>query len=675
MNTGHNNRAQIITVWVLISLCLVAVAARMFQFQVYLRRVVLNITEEDRDKIHVSQITLLPERGRIFSRNGTLLAGTLPRDILVMERYNFLKARKERQQATVELIASIQNKTPEQVRRTIENSTAVDFYLERFLSEPDRNRVLELITARKSAGLRLDPNFKRYYPMKDLASTILGYVDRDGIGQYGVDGRYDDVLKGKPRQYITAMDALSRPMFLDSSAPPQSPKGADIELTLDEFIQSVVEQELDQICDQSRSESACAIVMDPNNGDILAMAQYPRFDPNEYPKFPIANYRNIAISSAFEPGSLAKCFTVYAALAMGQVKPDTVITCESGFRVGSKIIRDVPNTRYGDLTVTEILAKSNNVGTVKLALQCGNEAIYQTFREFGMSGKTGIDLPSEGLCTVPRVSQWSKTTIAVLPYGYEMMATPIGLCRAYAMIANGGRAITPRVVRAVVDNETNRRLEPRQPVAQAMLSAEKTKLLADMMSQTMEIGTGRHAKVPGFSGRVAAKSGTAVQIEKDEHGRARYSQDKVVASFIGFLPVEAPRVVIGIHIWSPSHDGPTHGGDLAGPVFARIADYVATRLHIPRNTSEVPTPTAQTDTQKPQAQKTPSLTVKDYLDNGVMPDVKGMTKGEVYELLKSLNLEGRFEGFGLAHSQEPAPGVKLEEVQVCRVNFSDEQLR
>ncbi|HNT33664.1 MAG TPA: penicillin-binding protein, partial [bacterium] len=496
--------------------------------------------------------------------------------------------------------------------------------------------------------------------------------------KYGVDGRYDDILRGKPCQYITAMDALSRPMFLDSSPPPRSPKGADIELTLDEFIQSVAEQELDEACKSSGAPGGCVLVMDPNNGEILAMAQYPRFDPNEYSKYPMANYRNRAISDAFEPGSLAKCFTMYAALAMGVTRPDTVIRCEAGFSVGRKVIKDVPGTRYGDLTATEILAKSNNVGTVKLALQCGEEALYQTFREFGMSGRTGVDLPSEGVCTIPRLSQWSKTTIAVLPYGYEMMATPIGLCRAYAMIANGGRAITPHVVRAVVNNETHQRLEPKQPYADQILSSEKTKMLAEMMTQCIEIGTGRHAKVPGFSGRIAAKSGTAVQLERDEEGRGRgYSKDKVVASFIGFLPVEAPRAVISVHIWEPDAEGPTHGGELAGPVFAKLADYVATRMNMPRNTSEIETPTSTPNSLAINKQKnqTPTPSVKDYLDQGVMPDVKGMTKGQVYELLKTLNLEGRFEGFGLACSQQPEPGESLEQIQVCHVNFSDEQLR
>lgn len=653
-------------------LAFAGVAVRMCYIQVYLPRVVFERSQRRPGQIHIKKTQLQPERGNIYSRNGTLLAGTLPRDILVMEKENFEKDRREsRKQYTIELLSEVLEKSEKEVQSKIERTNAVDFYWTRFLPEEGRKKVKKAITDKKVISLRLEPNYKRYYPLGEVGSTVLGFVNSNGKGQYGLEGKYDKYLKGEEVEYITAIDALSRPLLYDDEPPPQPKKGVDLELTIDEFIQAIAEEEISKTCELSDAEGGCVLVMDPNDGEMLAMAQWPRFDPNKFHQYPSNEYgrfKNKAVMDIFECGSLAKCFTIYAALAMKEATPEMVIDCKRPYYVGKKQISDL--FWYKDLTVTEVLAKSVNVGTVKLAQKCGPEALYSAFDRFGLNGKTGIDLPSEASCYVPHYSKWSKTTIAVLPYGYEMTSTAISLCRAFAMIANGGHLVQPHVLRSITDHSRGvGRVMTRNPVKKGVLVSEPAKVLADMMTAVVDYGTARSVKIEGFDGRIAAKTGTAVQAEADEAGKVVYSNDRVISSMVGFFPIENPQVVISVHVWFPKGEE-THGGDLCGPVFTKVGEFVADRMSIPRYIEKPEEFAANT---KNEGEREIKKTIDEYLSEGLMPNLTGMTMGEVHRLLARLEIESRFSGSGFACRQAPEVGETLAGVRVCQVAFSDEE--
>ena len=657
----YRNRIRLSLIF--FALAFAGVAYRMFYLQVQLRNVLLGIS----DRIHIKKHTVEPVRGEIFSSNGTLMAGNLPSDILVMEKRNFALARKGRQQATLELLSSILEVSEQAVAERIENTKAVDFYLTQDLSESDRSKVKELMKKKRSAGLRLKSNYKRYYPLGCLAGSVLGFVNKENNGQYGVEDKFDEMMRGKPLTYLTAVDALSRPLSLDGKPRPGPRKGADIELTLDEFIQSRAEKDLAKACEVGAASAGCVVVMNPSNGELYALAQFPGFDPNEYRRGPKRAFRNIAVNDVFEPGSLAKIFAVHTALAMGKATPETVIDCRRPFSVGRKSISDL--FWYKDLTVTEVLAKSVNVGTVKLALRCGKQALSETLCELGLRERTGIDLPCEASCYFPLHEQWSGTTIAVIPYGYEMTTTAVGICRAFAMFANGGVKVTPHVVKSIYDHRSERRLVPYHFTKRQKLARETTRVIADIMTEVVDNGTGRKAQIDGFEGRIAAKTGTAIQVARGSDGKLKYDKGKIVASIIGFFPVEDPQVLIGVHIWFPKGDL-THGGDLAGPVFASVGDFVATRLGIPRLSMD------DNGTEDDEFSKTLQVTDnaerdKPVIVEGVMPDLHGMTKGEVYRLLSPLRMDLQMDGAGYVFSQTPSPGVSLEAVKLCRISFAD----
>jgi cell division protein FtsI (penicillin-binding protein 3) len=414
------------------------------------------------------------------------------------------------------------------------------------------------------AGVEVRPTDKRVYPKGVLAPQLLGCVGANGKGLAGLELEYQAVLAGQPgeRDYIGDRSGRSLDILKDE----ESTDGHSIKLTLDEDIQWQAEQVLSDVLTEFGAKKATAIVLDPRTGEVLAMANAPLFDANTYGNTDALLQRNMAVTDQYEPGSTFKVVTVAAALERGLVTPETRLKVERSIKVWDRVVEeshteDLPAVR--DLSVTQILALSSNVGTIKLGKKVGKLPLVDMIRRFGFTQKTDIDFPGEAAGSMPAPDKWSGSTIGNVPIGQGISASPLQMAAAYAAIANDGVYVQP----FLVQNEHVK--TPSRRVISSVVAGQ----LREMLKDTVSDGTGGAARVPGYV--VAGKTGTA---EKPKLAGRGYDTDRVVASFIGMVPADSPRLVILVMVDEPATQ---HFGALvAAPAFARIADFALKRLEI-----------------------------------------------------------------------------------------------
>jgi cell division protein FtsI (penicillin-binding protein 3) len=413
------------------------------------------------------------------------------------------------------------------------------------------------------------------YPHKTLLSHVLGFAGTDHIGLEGVERFYDRELRGEKGRLIYERDGAGKRLFpkgLEYVAPS---RGRDLILTVDEVIQYISERELDAALAETGAESGTVVVMDPWDGGVLALAIRPMFNPNE-PNFSRPeSWRNRAITDTFEPGSTFKIVTAAAALDAGVVRPDEIIDCEQGrWAIPGGALHD--HDPLGRVPFSDVIAKSSNIGTAKIAQRLGPERLRRAITTFGFGRKTGIDLGGEVAGRVPPLERWSKRSAVTIAIGQEIAVTTVQLAAAYAAVANGGLLVTPHVV-AHVRGSDDRAMERAAPAAPAVrvMSAATAKRLARLLEGVVGgNGTGGLAAVDGV--RIAGKTGTAQQIDPET---GRYSPDRETASFIGFAPSNHPAMVIAVVLDNPKGRG--WGGQTAAPVFARVAEATLRYLSAP----------------------------------------------------------------------------------------------
>jgi len=445
----------------------------------------------------------------------------------------------------------------------------------------DRNfvwlaRKIDEATAARIDRLQLGPAFgfypemKRSYPKGSLAAHVLGFVNIDNEGAEGLERAYDDFLRGRGRSKRVGRDAYRRPL---SDGADTGVDGGSLVLTLDEDLQYIVEGELHDALRTWKARAAVSIIMEPETGRVLAMGVSPGFSP-ERPRRP-SRWRNRTITDVYEPGSVFKAIVAAAALEEGRVRPSDRFDCSAGFiEVGGRRIRD--SRRHGVLSFHEIIQKSSNVGMVQVAQKLGPETLYAYIRRFGFGRKTGIDLPGEVAGILHAPSEWSGSSIAAHAIGYEVAVTPLQMLNAYCAIANGGRLMRPYVVSEVLgpDGRVRKRREPE--MIRRVVSAGTARRLTAMLETVVQKG-GTAVKASILGNSVAGKTGTA---RKYDPALGRYSREKYMSTFVGFVPAEAPRLAIIVVVDEPKGD--FAGGKVAAPVFRRIAERAMIYLNIPR---------------------------------------------------------------------------------------------
>lgn len=422
-------------------------------------------------------------------------------------------------------------------------------------------------------GIYFQRESKRFYPKRELGAQVLGYVGMDDEGLSGIEREFDARLQGKPGRMLVSVDAR-RKSFARVERQPEP--GDSVVLTIDEKIQYIAERELDAAMRATQAQAGTIVVENPHTGEILALANRPTFNPNQSREISPEKLKDHAVSDIYEPGSTFKIVTISAALEEKLTTPDEVFDCQNGSIVVNGLrIRD--HKAFGLLSVSGILSHSSDVGAIKIALRLGEDRFYKYIRAFGFGQLTGIELPGETRGLTKPVSRWSKVSIGAISMGQEIGISPLQLAGMVSTIANDGVWVAPRIVAATIEPKSS----PRMVVFQAanqhrVISPLTAAQVKQMLQEVVLSGTGRKALLEGYSS--AGKTGTAQKVDP---ATGTYSKSKYIASFAGFAPVNAPAITVAVILDSPV--GLHQGGQVAAPVFQKVARQVLAYLNTPHD--------------------------------------------------------------------------------------------
>lgn len=652
--------AALIVGWQLI------VLGKVFYIKVFQHDYYLELSRRQKEDI----ISVPAPRGKILDCRLETLAASIP-----FESVGVYLPHVQDRDRTARLLAETLHLEEAQVRAKLDSDLKFRF-IKRFAPQPEAQALQQL----KLRGVGTVQEYRRIYPNGDLAAHLLGAVtfqDKSENGLEGLEKQFNQVLCGEPGEVFLERDGRTK-VITTKVLEPVKP-GHTLVLNLDSRIQYVVQRELAAGLEKYRARTGMAVVMDPVDGRILALAVCPGFEPGNLKAGEMEKMRNLAVERYFEPGSTFKIVTASGALAEGLASPDEVINCGNGFiTISGHIIRD--HRPFQNLTFTGVLAESSDVGAIKLGMRLGEESLYHYIRAFGFGERTGIDLPAEEDGFIRQPSSWSAISIGAISMGQEIGVTAIQMTRAMAVFANGGFLVRPRVVDRVLD-ERGKLVKSMPPVKSQILDARTTAILRESLVQVVEQGTGKKAGVAGY--QVAGKTGTAQKYDQETRC---YSPTDFVASFCGFAPAREPAFVINVIYDSPH---PLyHGGDVSAPVFREIARQLLLIKKIPPEqqlqdprlaAAEMPAypPPAQ-PVMPPQAdsllvpESGPRETVITLIpeDSFKMPDFTGRSLRTVMKECGSLRLILQPSGSGLAVEQIPPPGALIKPETRCSVWFS-----
>jgi cell division protein FtsI (penicillin-binding protein 3) len=607
-------------------------------------------------------LDLSPRRGVIYDRNGNDLAVSVKVDSLFAvpdEIQNLDRTAK-----TLSTLVGV----PKKDLTDKLGSQRLFVWVKRKLNADQAAAVRNA----KLPGIYFQKEDMRYYPKRELASHVLGYVDIDEKGLGGLEYRYNDSIRGDPGRVLVMTDARGR--SFNSDEQPVAP-GANLITTIDQNIQYIVEKEIAATAEKTRATGISIIVMDPRSGEILGMGNYPTFNPNEFGKYSAQARINRGVSHTYEPGSTFKIVTAASAFEEGLADPAELIDCQNGvITVFGRVIHD--HKRFGVLSVKEIMQKSSDVGAIKLALRVGDERFADHIAHFGFGKPTSVDLPGEERGLAKPASRWTKSSVGSIAMGQEIGVTPLQVVRMVSAVANGGILYQPYVVKKVQHPEKGILTET-QPHGERAISSETAAKLQDMLEGVVTDGTAKTSKLDGYT--AAGKTGTAQKIEETT---GRYSATKYVASFAGFAPATNPLISMIVVIDEPV--GLHHGGEIAAPVFKRVAEQVLRYMSVP---PDVPSYAPQYVVKRPKPESKPKqergpqpapagltqlVAMHPDTDLGdiVVPDFRGKSLRQVTEESLKTGLRLQSIGSGAAVEQSPPAGASVPAGASIQVRFS-----
>jgi cell division protein FtsI (penicillin-binding protein 3) len=628
-----------------VSLWALIIAVRLFHLQVLER----SFFERQSARQSERTINLDPRRGPILDRNRRPLAVSVdaesiyavPQDIddpartsTALSRTLGLPANERK-----DLLAQLQkNRAFVWVKRKVDPGTA--------------RAVREL----QLDGIGFLGETRRYYPQRELMSHVLGYVGLDNTGMSGIEYAFEDMIQGRAAKVVVQTDARRRPV---GQTKRPSTDGHAVVLTLDESIQHVAERELERAVTETQSVAGVVVVVDPSTGEVLALANRPSFNPNRFAASPSARWRNRAVSDAYEPGSIFKIVTAAAGLQERAVETEEVLDCgQGGIEIAGVRIND--HAVFDKLSFRMAVAKSSDVGMIRVAQRIGRDNFNRYMRDFGFGAPTGIDLPGESTGLLRPPSKWSALSLASLSFGQEVGVTALQMTMAMAAVANGGYLMRPLVVKEIENAAGDVVKEFKPVVVRRVLEPRTVDVLTDVLGTVVKEGTGRRAQIPGYL--VAGKTGTAQKIDAS----GRYSMIDHVASFVGMVPARHPAFVILVSLDTPKGLR-NEGGDVAAPVFARVAEHALRQRAVPSDdpgrvlrVSTDPavalTPVAYRAAGPVVQAPAPPLPV----EPGLMPDLRGQPAREAAITAARRGLIVELKGSGRVAEQSPLPGTEIE---------------
>ncbi len=596
-------------------------------------------------------VTLQARRGAITDRNGRDLAMSaqaysLYADPKLLEGKKIL-ARKIAKELGVS-VESIYSKIKDKSKRFV--------WISRLMEQEKADR----IKAWDIRGLSFVQEWKRIYPNESMLAQTIGFMGIEGQALEGIERKLDITLRGNDKKVSVRRDARGRPLIADGLLFTENPDGNDVKLTVDGELQYSLEVELQNAMNHFEADSALGIILDAQTSAIVAMSSVPTFDLNKAANAPIDFRRNRILTDAYEPGSTLKTFVIAAALKNNIVAPNTKFYCEEGtFRVGDKVIREAEaREKFGNMTVSEILAFSSNIGTTKIAFKMGDDMLRAGLMNFGFGSRSNLDMPGEAkgsLLPLP----WRPHLLSNISFGHGVATTPLQIANAYAAIANGGVLNTPYIVQSIRDSETGETVEGKVTPIRRVLTPEQAAQMKIMLTGVTTDGSGKNAQVDGYM--VAGKTGTAQKVNPNGRG---YLKGAYISSFAGFIPANDPKYVIYVALDSPKKD--YYGAAVAAPIFSRIASFAV------RKSGVAP---SKVQTQKILAKKAPpqralagtGVLSNESADPTLMPQMLDLTAREVLRRMNAHGINVNFRGQGVVSEVFPPAGSLLPENKTVTV--------
>lgn len=637
-------QSRLMAVAVFFAVWTIGIEARLFYLQVVQHAEL----KARADRQQLDTIDVPAKRGEILDRHGRVLAYSVDADTI------FANPRENDQpERTASLVCGALDKCDSAMWHTMLRALRKDtqfVYLARKVTNEEAARVKAL----DLTGVAFLKENRRYYPKKELAAHVLGYVGTDNVGLAGLESAYDSYVRGKDGKVLVTTDARQHAVF--SRVDRQATAGAGLELTIDQFLQHIAERELRAGVEESRAAGGTAIVMDPHTGEILAMANSPTFNPNAFQEFQDVARRNRAVQDLYEPGSTFKLVTASAALEEDVMSAQDPVDCAPGYIKfeGRPAIHDVH--AYGVLPFSDVIVKSSNVGAIKVGLKLGPERLGRYVSRFGFGQPIAPDFRGESPGIVWNPARLDASALASVSMGYQVGVTPVQMAAAASSIANGGTLIEPRVVRAIIKDGRRTAVQPR--ALRRTVSEHTAAELTAIMEEVVERGTARSAQIPGYT--IAGKTGTAAKLVN-----GRYSKSDYNASFIGFVPSRNPVFTIIVVIDSPR--GHYYGGLVAAPVFKGIAEASLRQIGVPPNINAAPPVlVARRDAEPARMVPRPVVAapqgttgVIERTQPGTMPDLRGLGAREALKVLTRLGVTARMKGDGFVLEHTPSPGAPL----------------
>jgi cell division protein FtsI (penicillin-binding protein 3) len=617
-------------------------------------------------------------RGTLFDRAGRVLAMSIPTETV------YINPLKVDIAVSARILAGVLNLDPAELHQTIDQAFQKGrgyLIIKRGISREEAHRLRSL--GLEWIGFQRDS--RRHYPKLQLAAHVLGSVDFEERGNAGIEKALDSQLRGIPGQMRLLTDVKRR--GIDSNLTTDAHAGTAITLTIDERLQFAAERDLAAAVISHHAVSGSAVLMDPRNGDILAMASYPSYDPNLPPQTgePANARNNHAVSVPFEPGSVFKVITLSAALETTSLTPESMINCHGGvLKLPGRIVHD-SHLGYGIMPMAMVLAKSSNIGAIEVGTRVGQQNMYEYMRRFGFGQKTGIELPAESSGKLRRLSRWGRTSLASVSMGQEVSVTTVQLAQAASVIANGGLLVRPRLVKKRGD----RTVAPAQPVR--VVKPETAITMRQMMEGVVLHGTGTAARLAGYT--VGGKTGSAQIYDV----AARHYTHTYNGSFVGFSPLTNPSIVLVVTL-NGTHGSGGFGGAAAAPVFRTVGTEAMRVLDIPKDIVDEPPAKMTTviddlaavddrpgepnileetsdDSPARPADGGPVRATGDRpaqpTESGpTVPNFRGKTMRAVFAEATAMGLTVLPTGSGVARAQSPPAGTVLQQGERIRVQFA-----
>ena len=623
-------RKRIFVLFILVLICSILLGLRTAWVQVFHNNKYQNEALEQR----LREVKVEPKRGIIYDRNKVELAVSASSDTVVAAPKDI-----DKPQYVAQKLSGILDMSQDKIyQRITKNASAV--YVERKISEEQTKEIQKL----DLDGIYFTEESKRFYPKGNLASHLLGFAGVDSQGLQGIEYYYDRYLRGEPGKISIENDAIGRKIpngIKDYVAPDD---GTNVQLTIDHVLQYIAERELDKAMKEHDAQAATIIMMDPETGGVLALANRPTYNPNHFTDYSAELWRNRAISDTYEPGSTFKIITASAALEEGVVHPNDKFYCPGHIEVAGQTIHCWKEGGHGKQTFSEVVENSCNPGFVQVGERVGEEKFDRYIRAFGFGKKTGIDLPGEAKGLLYSLNNIGPVELATISFGHGISVTPMQLITAISAVANDGQLLEPQLVKEIKEKDGSlvKRIEPQK--VRKVISGPTAATVRKLLTGVVENGSGKKAKVEGY--KIGGKTGTA-----KHYGKKLYD-----ASFVGMLPADDPQLVTLVVMYGVD-SYPYYGSQVAAPIFHNVVKDAVRYLELP----------PQKDSKKEETESVEQVEV---------PNVKNMTLDKAEEILVERNLEVKLEGRGeQIVDQVPKPGVVVNESSTVILFFSGNERR